>query len=183
MRRLGCALGLLAASVSLVLLLHKSFGFANEASTLMQMPAPSSLRCLELRMAVPSGQLASHRRELLARVTEMPRRIREVEQEHVHDADGQWPADVLGDFQRTLAEAGCFAHSSEAAQVKAVTTQLEPLLAHAGLLGHSNRTAALASRRSSPRQSEQATAHTHHDELRDLHDVHRAHPAIGYTYA
>jgi hypothetical protein len=153
--------------------------------------AAPSLKCLQLRTQSDSS---NRQRELLGRVPGMSRRIAELQRAHAHDADGRWPADAifaLGDIQRTLTEAACFAPGSAAAQVQAAAAQLEPLLAHAGLLGHVNRTVALsglaghriraASREGSPRDGD--PTRRQHGDMHDIHDTKGSHPAIGYAYA
>ena len=59
----------------------------------------------------------------------------------------------LGEMQRTLEEARCTAQgASEVAHIATTASQLDPLLAHSGLLGHRNRTAALDGRAAARRR-------------------------------
>ena len=191
----GTTVQLMAAALGLGLgLLLLSRNFRETRATIAEVEVPATLRCLTLRASRSSHHSRHHRRHLLlAAVAAMPRQIEALNRAHQHDADGKWPAAAvyeLGSLHRTLNEALCFARGSEVTKVHAVASSLEPLLAHAGLLGRDNRTVALGSR-PSPSQSwgwslvSTSDSPSHEHQHIDMQDVHEqgAHPAIGYAYA
>lgn len=189
MRRVAQAAGIVGAALLLLLLARPS---AEEATHNIAMPATvPTVACLELLSQSLTRHSQKHQRHTLFRqVAEMPARITELASLHLHDADGQWPADAvfeLGQMQRTLGEARCFAHGSSMTHVAETANRLAPLLAHAGLLGRANRTGirphrvlALPERQ---RGAEPARRPEHAADLRDIHDTDGAHPALGYAYA
>lgn len=178
-------LAVVAAALGLAMLVHMSKFSVHEEEE----ASTNSLLCFVLRTENPTRHLQRRRKnELLTKVLVMPERIAQLSKAHAHDADGQWPAEAvyeLGDLQRTLDEARCFSYGSDTAQLVNVEDQLEPLLAHAGLLGHSNRTASLNVRsRVQPLEAAQdSSGGQHGDNMQDIHHVHGPHPAMGYAYA
>ena len=183
MRVLSRALGALVTGVAALALLRNTQPSETQAAgdRLVQ-----TLQCLQLRTQADGNR----RYKLLAGVKSVSRRIAELRKAHAHDADGRWPAEAvyaLGEIQRTLIEASCFASGSSMAQVEAATLELEPLLAHAGLLGHGNRTAALdghpVAQETSAGAQDGDPSRRQHGDMHDIHDVKGAHPAIGYAYA